>query len=54
MGIQDVAFMPSRTSFYTTSLENNGSGESLGTAMCQKTVVVAKGMHAVKYSAEHN
>ena len=39
MGFQDVAFLPSQASYYTTFLRNYGRGESLGTATCLRTVV---------------
>ena len=50
MSVQDVAFLPSHTSFSTTYLTNCGSGESLGTITCLITVVgVSKGMLPVRY-----
>ena len=42
MGFQDVAFLSSRASFYTTFLKNCGSGESLMTTTCLKNVVGGK------------
>ena len=43
MGLQDVAFLPSRASFYTTFLNDCGSDESLMiTATCPSTVVGGK------------
>ena len=50
MGLQDVAFLPSRASFYTTFLKNCGRGEILGTTTCHKTVVGDKpGFLHLKY-----
>ena len=42
MGLQDAAFKPSRASFYTSLLNNCGSGYGLGTATCHTTVVGSK------------
>ena len=46
MGFQDVAFLPSRTSFSTTFLKNCGRGEGFRTTTCHKTVVGGKQGHA--------
>ena len=49
-GFQDVEYLPSRASFFTTFLKNCGRGESLRTTTCLKAVVgVSKGMLPVKY-----
>ena len=42
MGFQDVAFLPSRASFFTTFLINCGIDESVRTAACLRTVVGGK------------
>ena len=39
MDFHDVAFLPSRTSFFTTFLNKCGRGEGLVTATCLKTVL---------------
>ena len=45
MGFQDVAFLPSRASFFTTFLKNCDRRESLWIITCLKIVVgVSKGM----------
>ena len=44
MGCQDVAFLPSRDSFFATFLKN--CGKSLGTTTCLNTVVGCKQVHA--------
>ena len=44
MSFQDVAFLPSRVSFFITFLKGCGRGESLGT-----TTLVSKGMLTVIY-----
>ena len=50
MGFQGVEFLPSKGSFSTTFLNNCGTGESLKTITCAKTVVgVSKGMLPEKY-----
>ena len=50
MGFQDVVFLPFRASFSTIFLANCGRGDSLGTTICLKTVVVVnKSMLPVKY-----
>ena len=50
MVFQDVAFLPSRASFYTTFLKYCGRGESLGTTTCLKAVVrVSRDMLSVRY-----
>ena len=46
MGFQDVAFLPSRDSVYTTFHKNCGRGESLGTATYLSSVVGGKQGHA--------
>ena len=46
MGLQDVAFLPSTASFYTTNLKYSGRGECLGTTTCLITVVGDKQGHA--------
>ena len=48
MGLQGLAFLPSRVSFSTTYLKNCGSGESIGTIGCL-WLGVGKGMLHVKY-----
>ena len=51
MGFQDVAFLPTKSSFSTTFLKNRGRGESLVTTTCPKTLVKEKQKHApAKYS----
>ena len=42
MGFQDVVFLPIRASFFTTFLRNCGSGDSIRTTTCHKTVVGGK------------
>ena len=46
MVFQDVAFLPSRASFYIRFLISCGRCEGLGTTKCRKTVVVGKQGHA--------
>ena len=46
MGFQDVVFLPSRASFFTTILTNCGIGESLWTNTCHKTLVGGKQWHS--------
>ena len=46
MGFQDVAFLPSRASFYTTFLKNCGGGCEVGTVTYNKAVVGGKQGHA--------
>ena len=45
MGLQDVAFLPSRDNFSTTILKNCGRGESLRITTCLRTVVEGKQGH---------
>ena len=50
MGFQDVAFLPSRTSFSATFIKKFGRGESLWTTTCLESVFgVIKGMLPVKH-----
>ena len=46
MDFQDVVFLPSQATFYTTFLTNCGRGESPGTTTRLKTVVGGKQGHA--------
>ena len=46
MGLQDVAFLSSHASFFTTFLENCGRSESFPTTTCPKAVVMGKQGHA--------
>ena len=46
IGFQDVAFLPSRTSFPPYFLKNCGRGESLRITTCPKTVIGGKQGHA--------
>ena len=45
MAFQDVAFLFSRATFYTTFPSTCGRGESLGTTTCPKNVVGGKQVH---------
>ena len=42
VGFQDIVFLPSRASVFTTFLKNCGRGESLKTSTCPKTVFWGK------------
>ena len=46
MSFQDVAFLPSKASFSSTFLRNNGRGEGFCITRCAKTVVGGKQGHA--------
>ena len=50
MGLKDVVFLLSRSSFHITFHINSGRGESLRTTRCRKTVLgISHGMLPVNY-----
>ena len=50
MGLQDVAFVPSRASFYITFIKNYRRGKSFGTSTYLQTAIGSKQCHLATLS----
>ena len=54
MGFQDVSYLPSPASFYTTSPKYCGRGKGCGTVTCLTAVVAGMGMLPIEYLHPNN